>query len=88
RHKSKLSKDLCYLVKDQDSEVSEQGKKVYLKKIKDILKNWTEDKENIIYVDNNNPIYSPTRPFVMTIQIRTLEELKEVMVYHRHQEIF
>ena len=24
----------------------------------------------------------------MTIQIRTLEELKEVMVYHRHQEIF
>lgn len=88
RHKSKLSKDLCYLVKDQDSEVSEQSKKVYLKKIKDILKNWTEDKENIIYVDNNNPIYSPTRPFVMTIQIRTLEELKEVMVYHRHQEIF
>ncbi|MHD0398453.1 helix-turn-helix domain-containing protein [Staphylococcus simulans] len=88
RNKSKLSKDLCYLVKAQDSEVSDAVKKVYLTKIKDILKNWTEDKENIIYVDNNNPIYSPTRPFVMTIQIHTLEELKEVMVYHRHREIF
>ncbi|WP_412519460.1 helix-turn-helix domain-containing protein [Staphylococcus simulans] len=88
RHKSKLSKDLCYLVQDQDSEVSDEDKKVYLSKVKDILNNWTEDKENIIYVDDNNLVYAPAHPFVMTIQIHTVDELKKVMVYRRHQEIF
>ncbi|MGN5883433.1 helix-turn-helix domain-containing protein [Staphylococcus simulans] len=87
RHKSKVSKNMCYIVKGHESELSNQGKQFYIEKVDELLSNWKEDKQNIVYIDNSDAFYKPTHPFVMTIQIHTLEELKQAMVKKRNKQI-
>lgn len=87
RQQTKFTKNMRYIVQDFNDKLSQEGQTNYLSCIKSQLENWEDGKENLIYIDELKPRFFPTSPFVITLHIHTIDELKNLLVYNKYQEV-
>ncbi|AYU56197.1 helix-turn-helix transcriptional regulator [Staphylococcus debuckii] len=80
RKLTQFQKNISYLFKDFRVSLSEKGKTAYIAYLVEALRNFNDDEENMVYIDEINPRFSPTRPFVMAIQIHEVSELKMMLI--------
>lgn len=88
RKLTKFQKNLNYLLKDYNIPLSEKKITSYILYLTEELRNWRDEKENIVYIDDLQPRFSPTRPFIMVIHIHKMSELKAILIERSYRDIF
>ncbi|CAL27226.1 helix-turn-helix transcriptional regulator [Staphylococcus carnosus] len=88
RKLTKFQKNMKYLLKDYNIPLPEKKKASYIRSLAEELRDWQDEKENIVYIDDLQPRFSPTRPFIMVIHIHNMSELRAMLIERKYKDIF